>query len=278
MTCITAKLLVASGFPIPSGVNIEILDLIDPNFKCIFKDERAKRGGEAIGGMLKNQALIVGGSVLAPKGPYKNYIILGNNHCSNNDEYMKTFVQRPNGDAGVVLNKDTFWITGNETTEFIKLNKPPLHLKGPKLPFRSHSHSMIQIDSNTVYIIGGIQNGSKSKKTWIVKNPMEKLEIKEGPSLNEFRSPCSCAKMKINGRLFIVAAGGSLAWGGQSHHDHPSSNDDSMNSVELLDTSSSGQCWKMGTFSQKVVLKKIAILRRCLLLRLVQLHILMIDF
>ena len=80
VTCITAKLLVASGFPIPTGENIEILDLIDPNFIYIFKDERAKRGGEAIGGMLKNQALIVGGSVLAPKGPYKNYIILGNNH------------------------------------------------------------------------------------------------------------------------------------------------------------------------------------------------------
>ena len=155
MTYITAKLLVASGFPIPSGGNIE--DLIDPNFKCIFIDKRAKRGGEAIGGMLKNQALIVGGSALAPKNPYKNNIILGNNHCSsNNDEYMKTFVQRSNGDAGVVLNKNTFWITGNETTEFIRLNKPPLHLQGPKLPFRSHSHSMIQIDSNTVYIIGGI--------------------------------------------------------------------------------------------------------------------------
>ena len=51
--CITAKLLVASGFPIPTGENIEILDLIDPNFKCIYKDERAKRGGTALGGMLK---------------------------------------------------------------------------------------------------------------------------------------------------------------------------------------------------------------------------------
>ena len=47
-------IIVASGFPIPTGENIEILDLIDPNFKCIFKDERAKRDGEAIGGMLKN--------------------------------------------------------------------------------------------------------------------------------------------------------------------------------------------------------------------------------
>ena len=158
MTYITAKLLVTSGFPIPSGVNIEILDLIDPNFICILKDERAKRGGEAIGGMITNQAIIVGGSSwdLGPKNPGQNYIILGNNHFTNNDEYIKTFVQRSNGDAGVVLNKNTFWITGNETTEFIRLNKPPLHLQGPKLPFRSHSHSMIQIDSNTVYIIGGI--------------------------------------------------------------------------------------------------------------------------
>ena len=230
----------ASGFPIPSGENIEILDLIDPNFKCIYKDERAKRGGTALGGMLKNQAIIVGGSSLGlyPINTSRYYIILGNN------QNFQLFDQRSSEDAGVVLNENTFWITGNQTTEFIKLNQPPF--QGPKLPFLIHSHSMIQIDSKTVYIIGGSQNGSNSKKSWIIKNPMEKFEIKEGPSLNEFRSPCSCAKMKINGRLFIVAAGGSLAWGGQSHHDHPSSNEDSMNSVELLDTSSSGQSCTIG--------------------------------
>ena len=166
----------ASGFPIPTGENIEILDLIDPNFKCIFKDERAKRGGEAIGGMLKNQAIIVGGSALAPENPCENYIILGN-PCNN----IKTFDQRSNGDASVVLNKNTLWITGNQTTEFVKLDQPPL--QGPNLPFLIHSHSMVQIDSNTVYIIGGNQDGLNSRKTWIVKNPMEKFEIKEGLSL-----------------------------------------------------------------------------------------------
>ena len=198
----------ASGFPIPSGENIEILDLIDPNFKCIYKDERAKRGGTALGGMLKNQAIIVGGSSLGlyPINTSRYYIILGNN------QNFQLFDQRSSEDAGVVLNKNTFWITGHETTEFITLDQPPR--QGPKLPFHIHSHSMIQIDSNTVYIIGGSLNGSKSKKTWIIKNPMEKFEIKEGPSLNEFRSPCSCAKMKINGKVFIVVAGG-----GQSSED-----------------------------------------------------------
>ena len=229
VTCITAKLLVASGFPIPTGENIEILDLIDPNFKCIFKDERAKRGGEAVGGMLKNQAIIAGGSALAPENPCQNYIILGN-PCNT----IKTFDQRCNGDACVVLNKNTLWITGNETTEFIKLDQPPL--QGPKLPFLIHSHSMVQIDSNTVYIIGGNQNNFNSKKTWIVKNPLQKFEIKEGPPLNESRVMHSCGKMNINGRVFIVVAGG--------HSDK-----DSMNSVELLDTSTSGQSWKMGMYS-----------------------------
>ena len=92
---------------------------------------------------------------------------------------------------------------------------------------------MVQIDSNTVYIIGGNQDGLNSRKTWIVKNPMEKFEIKEGPPLNESRIMHSCGLMEINGRIFIVVAGGH-------------SNEDSMNSVELLDTSSSGQSWRMG--------------------------------
>ena len=99
---------------------------------------------------------------------------------------------------------------------------------------------MVQIDSKTVYIIGGHQNGKVSNKTWIV-DPTNDFQIKEGPSLNEARQSHSSARMKIKGKIFIVVAGGNDC--GSSipvpggHH---------KKSVELLDTTSPNQVWEMG--------------------------------
>ena len=99
---------------------------------------------------------------------------------------------------------------------------------------------MVQIDSKTVYIIGGMQNGKVSNKTWIV-DPTNDFQIKEGPSLNEARDSHSSAKMKINGKLYIVVAGGMNC--GSST---PVPGGFEKKSVELLDTTSPDQFWEMG--------------------------------
>ena len=80
---------------------------------------------------------------------------------------------------------------------------------------------MIQYDEKSIYIIGGRQNGSISKKTWIV-DPTNEFRITEGPSLNEGRSYHGCAKMTLNGRTILVVAGG-FGNGGR------------LDSVEILD-------------------------------------------
>ena len=74
-------------------------------------------------------------------------------------------------------------------------------VKGRDLPFRICYHSMIQYDEKSIYIIGGYQNGSLSKKTWIL-NPKNGFEIKEGPSLNKARSYHGCAKMTLMGEPY----------------------------------------------------------------------------
>ena len=79
---------------------------------------------------------------------------------------------------------------------------------------------MIQIDENTIYMIGGWRGvptpiwlpdwecpSAVSKKTWII-NPNKIFELFDGPPLNEGRAKPSCAKMEINGNVFIVIAGG----------------------------------------------------------------------
>ena len=82
-----------------------------------------------------------------------------------------------------------------------------------------------------------------SNKTWIVEMDTNSLssffhnchnfQISEGAPMNEARKGHSCAKMNVNGKMFIVVAGGSK-----------------HGSVELLDISSSSdnKGWKFGKY------------------------------
>ena len=60
---------------------------------------------------------------------------------------------------------------------------------------------------NSLYVIGGWQNGTNSNKTWIV-NPTKGFQLIEGPPLNKARALHSCGKMEVNGNDLIVVAGG----------------------------------------------------------------------
>ena len=77
--------------------------------------------------------------------------------------------------SSVILNQTTLWITGGfclgcgfcmldkgdskKSTEFFSVqNSKNISVKGPELPFRVHHHSMIFVNSKTIYLIGGYQN------------------------------------------------------------------------------------------------------------------------
>ena len=84
---------------------------------------------------------------------------------------------------------------------------------------------MIEVDSRTVYIIGGLQNGSlssPSNKIWTIDIMSDNFSNDwiEGPSLNEPRYRHACGKMTMKGKTILVVAGGR-----------------NKDSVELLDTS-----------------------------------------
>ena len=96
---------------------------------------------------------------------------------------------------------------------------------------------MIQYDEKSIYIIGGYQNGSLSKKTWIV-DPTKEFQIKEGPSLNKGRINHGCAKMTLNGRTILVVAGGFGA----------------MDSVEILDPLGNN-VWTQGLYLKSITVE-----------------------
>ena len=176
------------------------------------------------------------------------------------------------GASGIVLGQSVLWIVGGRdgrfsglsSSEFIQigrltilfkfpiilipkileyfigLGQPPI--KGPDLPFPIRWHSMIHFDKNCIYIIGGFQNDSVSRKTWIVtlnnfnisdNGGKFEFEIKEGPSLNIDRKEHSSGKMDIDGKTYLIAAGGI------------NEANSFLDSVEILDPLD-GKGWKLG--------------------------------
>ena len=221
-------------------IPLEIIDLINPKLKSdIVENENGNIYG-ATGGILQNKIVLCGGH--DNEDNVSNQIkIIG---LPNYDSKMT--VPRMHA-RSIVLNKSQIWVTGGvdpipnhlshhgpdialplNSTEIISLNEPPV--PGPDLPFAAYCHSMILVNPTTIYLIGGIVY---DKKTWII-DPTNDFQIKEGPSLNIARRSHSCSKMRIEGKLYLVVAGG------MGH------NDETIDSVELLDTSCTKQGWKMG--------------------------------
>ena len=134
-----------------------------------------------------------------------------------------------------------FKITGIDTdsslglrksaTEFISLDEPHA-VPGPQIPFAVHHHCMVQLDSKSIFIIGGYQNGVKSDKTWVV-DPTNNYQVKEGPTMKTVKWVHSCAKMKIKEKTILVVVGNTL-------------DGDLEDLVELLDTSVPDPKWTIG--------------------------------
>jgi hypothetical protein len=93
----------------------------------------------------------------------------------------------------------------------------------PSLPVTIYYHCMVTVNSTTVMVIGGIQNGQWSGKTFFFTIGEESWT--EGPELQNKRYFHSCGKIRRNKEsqeMSIIVAGG---WDGSSI----------VSSVEILD-------------------------------------------
>ena len=235
---LSAKILVAGGTI--EGVRntpLEIIDLINTKLKSDIVLDENRSICAATGGVLQNQLLICRGYDCNPHfNTRSNICIIG----MPNHGFKMTISRRLA--SSVVLNKSKIWVTcglsniGNveRSTEIISLDQQPV--PGPDLPFTVYGHSMVLVNPSTIYLIGGSQNDHiGSNKTWAI-DPTNDFQIKVGPSLNVERKNHSCSKMRIEGRIFLVVAGGE-----NYNHSYTM-----LDSVELLDTTCPDQGWKMG--------------------------------
>ena len=249
-----AKMLLVTSSE-KAKMKIEILDLLNlgnGNQEINLNMDELSSSYGTIGIPFQNQFLLCGGLEWKQKKKYrlddsmsdisKEVMVLG--------EPIKNFEMNVSRISAsyVLLNHNQIWITGglnrendyeeSKSTEFISYDDNSekfVAIPGPKLPFKIFYHCMVQVDAHRIYIIGGVQNHQSTAATWIV-NPLNFSDIKSGPRMRRWRSRHSCAKMEINGKIFIVVVGDGL------------SGDVIVNveTVELLDTSSPNQKWTMG--------------------------------
>ena len=115
-------------------------------------------------------------------------------------------------------------------------------MAGPDLPFSIRHHGMVMCNSNqTIYIIGGIQDGSISKDTWTVnvrdlkkylEDPSHVCLFEKGPPLNQERFKLTCGSCSVDEKSRLVVAGGNdMAY--------------TLSTVEYLDPDSN-HGWKVG--------------------------------
>ena len=203
----------------------EIVDFLNPNAKSQLSADNVPRVDWATGGLLQNSPIVCGGRdkqlkilqdcvVIGQEWRFFSSLLNFLNLGFALNRFLRflrpeiRMIEKKINAASVALDQSTLWIVGGRdefynaltSTELIKLGQPSV--KGSELPFKISEHSMIQYDEKSIYIIGGYQNGSLSKKTWIV-NPKNGFEIKEGPSLNKARFGHGCAKMALNGRTIL---------------------------------------------------------------------------
>ena len=158
-----------------------------------------------MGGLLQNRPLIGRGSYITEFG--------GHSKVYNLPDHQQII----HSAASVILESHSkLWITGcqsrsslmaTKTTTFISLDQIPV--EGPNLPFRVMDHCMVQVDEKNIYLIGGLQNGTYSNKTWII-DPTNNFDIKEGPTMNYPKYNGSCATMTLNQEVYIVVFGADI--------------------------------------------------------------------
>ncbi len=139
--------------------------------------------------------------------------------------------------AAAQLQDGKLLVTGGDDGSYSSLNSVEmLTEKGwesniPSLPVTIWGHCMVTVNSTTVMVIGGVQNGQISGKTFYFTFGEESWT--EGPELKNKRRYHRCGKIRRNKEsqeMSIIVAGG---WDGSY-----------LSSVEILDEGSSK--WQTG--------------------------------
>ena len=228
-----SKILICGGYN-PDIGTCEVIDLESTSTTCKSPANLPAKVYATIGGLQFNENPIICGGRQNNISSNRCYSLENNNWVSSDSmNSVREFGAAARLQDGSLLVTGGYSGVGSavlNSTEILTeegwKNKIPLHLGAIRY------HCMVTVNSTTVMVIGGYQNGQLSGKTFLYTFG-EKSWI-EGPDLKYKRQHHSCGKIKRdkdNQEMSIIVAGG---WDGSSK----------LVSVEILDEDSNE--WQTG--------------------------------
>ena len=228
-----SKILICGGYN-PDIGTCEVIDLESTSTTCKSPANLPAKVYATVGGLQFNENPIICGGRQNNISSNRCYSFENNNWVSSDSmNSVREFGAAARLQDGSLLVTGGYSGVGSavlNSTEILTeegwKNKIPLHLGAIRY------HCMVTVNSTTVMVIGGYQNGQLSGKTFFYTFG-EKSWI-EGPDLKYKRQHHSCGKIKRdkdNQEMSIIVAGG---WDGSSK----------LVSVEILDEGSNE--WRTG--------------------------------
>ena len=215
--------MISSGFPLNSIG--EIRDMHQLHLKC---DETV--GFEryaAVGSLLEGNHLMICGG----KGSNGQFQTCTSKNLDNGNLTEVPMISKRYAASSVSLNDSFMWIVGGSddtrdlsTSEFISVKHGST--LGPLLPFTVRFHCLVLINSSTVFLIGGNQNGITSNKVWIF-NPTNDFSIVPGNKMVIKRRTHACSRMTDDYENALVMVAGGI-----------NENGDTLDSTEIFNISS----------------------------------------
>ncbi|QQP55139.1 Uncharacterized protein FKW44_008235, partial [Caligus rogercresseyi] len=222
----STKILISGGMSKQGDAKPEILDLENPNFKCIL--EEPQKRNKHIRTTLLNESypLLCGYGINFFKNGCQLYLDNGE------VKYIPdVFIGVIHGFGESFVPGHGWWLsTAKGESEILRLP----HVKtipGPRLPSDLELHCMVQINDFETMIIGGLRlHSPNSAKTWIFN--WSDMAWRFGPDLIQGRRSHVCGLYK---NKYVVVGGGNVA----GKHKH-------TNTTEILDLSKLTSGWQKG--------------------------------
>jgi hypothetical protein len=203
-----SKLLVCVGV---STDTCEVINLASSVSTCKNPPNFPAKVNKAIGGLgLKENPILCGG--------WQNDVRSNKCYSLENNEWVssasmnsvRAFAAAAQLKDGKILVTGGYDGSGSDLNSAEMLTEEGWKNNIPSLPVTIYAHCMVTVNSKTVMVIGGVQNGPISGKTFYFTFGEESWT--KGPQLKNKRRYHSCGKIRRNKEsqeMSIIVAGGS---------------------------------------------------------------------
>jgi len=201
-----SKLLICGG---ENTDTCEVINLASSASTCKNPPNFPTKVNKAIGGLgFKENPILCGG--------WQNDVRSNKCYSLENNEWVSSASMnsvRVNAAAAQLKDGQLLVTGGDDGSAFLKsaemLTEEGWESNIPSLPVIINGHCMVTVNSTTVMVIGGVQNGQYSGKTFYFTFGEESWT--EGPELKNKRAVHSCGKIRRNKEsqeMSIIVAGG----------------------------------------------------------------------